>query len=314
MMRVFFCKMGPRHCACALFCVALASGQASQPTILPWGSNSFRIQWAPPGLPIVNSTYSPFLDAPLSASPFTVSAGGGTFTNGNLALTVDAATGLLTATRVSDGFTFFRQTGMEWAPPVARGRFPSAQVSFDGHAAGESLVGGGEQGLTGRVVLEQPFSRDYIDSEYYGYNQGRQAFLPLVFSATAGWGLMYATPGYGSLRMDVAPYTSVLNSSSAATVELWLTTTPGTPALAAGAPHPLLSLLAQYADAVGHAPRMPAFASGFIASKDRYHNQTQFLEVAHGYVDRGIPLSRKFGAQPRQQPRAHTKPHSNSDP
>ena len=38
-------------------------------------------------------------------------------------------------------------------------------------------------------------------------------------------------------------------------------------------------------------PPMPFFASGFIASKDRYHNQSQFLSVAHGYVDRGIPLS-----------------------
>ena len=36
---------------------------------------------------------------------------------------------------------------------------------------------------------------------------------------------------------------------------------------------------------------MPAFAAGFIASKDRYHNQSQFLAVARGYLDRGIPLS-----------------------
>ena len=47
----------------------------------------------------------------------------------------------------------------------------------------------------------------------------------------------------------------------------------------------------QYADAVGYAPLMPAFASGFIASKDRYRNQSQFLDVAHGYIDRGIPIS-----------------------
>ena len=113
--------------------------------------------------------------------------------------------------------------------------------------------------------------------------------------------------------MDVAPYTSVLNASSAATVELWLTTTPGTPVLSAAAPHPVLAMLTQYADAVGHAPRMPAFAAGFIASKDRYRNQTQFLEVAHGYVDRGIPLSLltvdwfhcKFQREPPRAPKTH---------
>ena len=142
-----------------------ARAQVSQPVVLPWGANSFRIQWAPPGHPISNSTYSPFLDAPLSTTPFAASPSGA-FTNGNLRLDVDPATGLLTATRVSDGYVFFKQTGMGWAPPVARGRFPSAQVSFEGHAVGESLVGGGEQGLTGRVVLEQPFTRDYIDAEY----------------------------------------------------------------------------------------------------------------------------------------------------
>ncbi len=34
--------------------------QPQQPTILPWGANSFRIQYSPPGLPVVNSSYSPF--------------------------------------------------------------------------------------------------------------------------------------------------------------------------------------------------------------------------------------------------------------
>jgi hypothetical protein len=143
--------------------LALATGQVSQPAVLPWGANSFRVQWAPPGLAIVNSSYSPFLDAPVSATPFVAS--GGAFTNGNLRLDVDPTTGLITATRVSDGYVFFKQTGLGWAPPVARGRFPSAQISFGGHAVGESLVGGGEQGLTGRVVLEQPFERNYIDAE-----------------------------------------------------------------------------------------------------------------------------------------------------
>ena len=72
---------------------------------------------------------------------------------------------------------------------------------------------------------------------------------------------------------------------------MWLTTTPGDVIYDAAHPHPFLSLLEQYADAVGHAPPMPAFAAGFIASKDRYRNQSQLLDVAHGYVDRGIPIS-----------------------
>jgi hypothetical protein len=153
----------------------------------------------------------------------------------------------------------------------------------------------GEQGTRPRVALEQPFERVFIDTEYYRLNQGRQALLPLYFSS-AGYGLMLAQPGYGWLRVDAAPNTSAYSAESSATIDLWVTTTPGTPEFSADAPHPLLALLAQYGDAVGYAPPMPFFASGFLASKDRYHNQSQFLAVAHGYVDRGIPMCVAGGA------------------
>ena len=36
---------------------------------------------------------------------------------------------------------------------------------------------------------------------------------------------------------------------------------------------------------------MPSWTSGFIQCKDRYRNQSQVLEVARGYVDRGLPIS-----------------------
>jgi alpha-glucosidase (family GH31 glycosyl hydrolase) len=265
-----------------------AQQQPQQPTILPWGANSFRIQYSPPGLPVVNSSYSPFLPAPLSSSPSSSSAT--TFTNGNLRVEVDPATGFFSATRISDGFLVQRMTNLSFGPPPARGRFPSSQLEFLGHAQGETLLGMGEQGTRPRIALEQPFERSYIDTEYYAFNQGRQAFMPLYFSS-AGYGLMLAQPGYGWLRVDEAPSTSVFNASSSATIDLWITTTPGTPVFSASEPHPLLALLSQYADAVGYAPPMPFFASGFIASKDRYRNQSQFLSVAHGYADRGIPLS-----------------------
>lgn len=235
-----------------------------QPVVTPFGANSFRIQWAPPGLPVVNSSFSPFLDAPVSTTPSSVV--GNVHTNGNLRVTVDPSTGLCAATRVSDGAALVAATGLTFGPALARGRFPSAQLDTTGAGAGETLVGMGEQGLTGRATLELPFEVNYIDSEYYGYNSGRTAFMPLLFSS-AGYGVMAAQQGYGWLRVDRAPGVSSWNASSTATVELWVTTTPGTPAMAAGAPHPLLALLEQYADAVGHAPPMAPFAAGFIASK-----------------------------------------------
>jgi alpha-D-xyloside xylohydrolase len=258
------------------------------PVVTPFAANSFRVQWAPPGLPVVNSSYSPFLDVPVSSTPSSVS--GNVYTNGNLRVTVDPSTGLLVATRVSDGATLFNATSLTWGLPLNKGRFPSAQLEATGVSTSETLVGMGEQGLTGRETLAIPYTVNYIDSEYYGYNAGRTAFLPLYFSS-AGYGVMIAQQGYGFLRVDRAPYSSAFNASSTATFELWITTTPGTPVFAAGSPHPVRQLLLQYADSVGHAPPMAAFAAGFIACKDRYRNQSHFLSVAHGYVDRGIPVS-----------------------
>lgn len=278
-------------CALSLSAAAAAAGSAAYPlpVLSAFAANSIRVQWAPPGLPLVNSSYSPFLAQPASSSG-AVSRTAAALTAGNLRVAVDAATGWITATRVSDGALLLAQTGLRWGPPVGRGRFPSAEVAFAGRAADETLVGMGEQGLSGRATLERPFARTFVDTEYYAYNSGRQAFMPVYFSSK-GYGVVIAQQGYGFLRVDVAPNDSAYNASSTATVDMWITTTPGDAVYDAAHPHPFLALLEQYADAVGHAPLMPAFAAGFIASKDRYRNQSQLLDVAHGYVDRGIPIS-----------------------
>jgi alpha-glucosidase (family GH31 glycosyl hydrolase) len=39
-------------------------------------------------------------------------------------------------------------------------------------------------------------------------------------------------------------------------------------------------ILNKMVDAVGHAPTMPYYATGFIQCKDRYRNQSQILDVA----------------------------------
>jgi len=282
-------------CAAALLAMGVVAssrpvvaGAVSSPVVTPWGANSFRVQWAAPGYTVADELpFTPFLDAPVSVSA--VSSDGVRTTNGNLA--IDVVAGLVTATRVSDSAVVFRSTALAFAAAALPGIPPSAQLTFDGPAQSETLVGFGEQGLTGRVTAQFPFQRSFADTEFYAYNQGRQAFFPLYFSS-AGYGLMFALPSYGWLNVDhQSADGAAINSSSVRVFDMWITTTATTPVFSAGAPHPFLGLLTQYFDAVGHAPLMPAFASGFIASKDRYHNQSQFLSVAHGYIDRDIPLS-----------------------
>ena len=46
-----------------------------------------------------------------------------------------------------------------------------------------------------------------------------------------------------------------------------------------------------YADATGHAPAFPYWASGLWQCKLRYSTQEEFLNVAREFKQRGLPLS-----------------------
>ena len=66
--------------------------------------------------------------------PPLLSADGLDVTQGNLKVVADASTGLVTATRVSDGATLLKQTGLEWGPTsTAKDRkgSVSAAVTFE---------------------------------------------------------------------------------------------------------------------------------------------------------------------------------------
>ena len=159
-------------------------------------------------------------------------------------MTVDSSTGLFVATRLSDGKTIYVQRNLSYAPAMLPGIPPSAQIALDGPAQTETLVGMGEQGLTGRVTLQFPFNRVFQDTEYYPYNQGRQAFFPLYFSS-AGYGALFSLPSYGWLNLDHGASNFVVNSSSVRVLDVWITCSPDTPVYAADAPHPFLALFKQ---------------------------------------------------------------------
>ena len=69
--------------------------------------------------------------------------------------------------------------------------------------------------------------------------------------------------------------------------DFWITTTS---ASAAPGSSPYAGLLHHMVDAVGHAPQMPYYATGFVQCKDRYRNQSQLLAVANGYASAGYAM------------------------
>ncbi len=101
--------------------------------------------------------------------------------------------------------------------------------------------------------------------------------IPFVLS-DRGYGLLWNVPAVG--RVEFAENVTRWSAGQAREIDYWFT--------AAGAPAKILS---RYADATGHAPELPEWASGFWQSKLRYRTQDELLEVAREYRRRGLPLS-----------------------
>lgn len=69
-------------------------------------------------------------------------------------------------------------------------------------------------------------------------------------------------------------------------IDYWITTNSPGHEIA-----PFSDVMRHYVDATGHPPVLPEFASGFWQCKNRYRNQTEFLDIAEGYLNRSLPLS-----------------------
>ena len=272
---------------------ALAAASAEAPGAVqldPFGDNSIRVRLSPPGS---STIVDPPLQALLQGTDIPTAkthvsrSGLSDLTNGNLLVSVDPATGLLTATRVSDGRVLLQQTALVWgAPdvPVSRDSSVSVSVSFAG-SAGERAYGFGEH-RTG-TVQQLPFRKRFADSQDYSQSHGGDVSIPW-YASSRGYGFVWNSAAYGSVDASQAGITWSANATLG--LDMWITTTSGDFDPASGR-SPFADLLLHYVDAVGHASTMPFYSTGFIQCKDRYRNQTQLLDVARGYFERGLPIS-----------------------
>lgn len=106
----------------------------------------------------------------------------------------------------------------------------------------------------------------------------RNAEISIPFALSSrGYGFLWNNPAVG--RVEFADNVTRWTAYRAHAIDYFVTT--GSPA----------RILARYADATGHAPRLPRWASGFWQCKLRYRNQEELLEVAREHRRRGLPLS-----------------------
>ncbi len=101
--------------------------------------------------------------------------------------------------------------------------------------------------------------------------------IPFLYSSR-GYGLLWNNPAIG--RVELGADATRWVAERARQVDYWITA-GDTPA----------QVMAAYADATGHTPLLPEWASGFWQSKLRYRTQDELLAVAREYKRRGLPLS-----------------------
>jgi alpha-D-xyloside xylohydrolase len=237
----------------------------------------------------VDPPYSPLLIPHPSFSSWQAT---GRLTNGNLALSADAS-GVITATRVSDGSTLFTSASLSFGPPAAGSRAGVSSACLSLSLPGENKLYGLGEHRTG-LLDQSNYTKRLETSQYYAVSHGADIMIPFYTAFPLSVGLLWALPSYGNVSLAADGHTHTWCSGATANIDVWITTTPpvapsplnGDPAYTS----PLASLLNNFVDAVGHAAPMPPYVSGFWQCKNRYRDQEQLLNVARGFRSRGLPL------------------------
>ncbi len=101
--------------------------------------------------------------------------------------------------------------------------------------------------------------------------------IPFLFSSR-GYGLLWNNPAVGRVELGANATRWVAQASPQ--LDYWITV-GNTPA----------DIVSNYANATGHAPLIPEWATGFWQSKLRYSTQEELLSIARQYKERDLPLS-----------------------
>ncbi|MEA9986789.1 MULTISPECIES: TIM-barrel domain-containing protein [Subtercola] len=246
-----------------------------------WGTDSARVRAALYRLPS-SSVGALDVEAPPTVNGSVVvetTSRGARLVNGELTVTVtfDEAEPYpepqLTFTRTSTGAELLAESREHFWQPGARVFLGNGSGAYEIHQQfaaypGEKLFGMGQR-THGRLNIKG-LSLDLVQ-------RNAEVNIPFVLS-DRGYGLLWNMPAVG--RVEFAENVTRWQVNQAREIDYWITAAP-TPA----------AILGRYADATGHTPELPEWASGFWQSKLRYRTQDELLTVAREHTRLGLPLS-----------------------
>ena len=266
-----------------------------------YGANALRVRAVPLGNAFRDDLVSALVPVPSpagaagaaagagAAAPpcvaVSLGAGGTNFTSGNLRAEVSAAAGgLLSFWRVSDGARLLTEQSVRTLrPTVTRPPLPgfyALQLAFE-PVAGERIFGLGQH-KTGRL------DNKGVKGGFALGPRNTEITIPVVHSSL-GYALLFNLPAFGAVEYNDTG--SFWRADAALQADIWVATTADSPPHAGAAGSPWAQLQLAYADATGHAPALPGWATGFWQCKNRYKNRTQLTAVVDGYVARQHPVS-----------------------
>ncbi len=243
----------------------------------PWGPDAIRVRGRVG--PVLDELPGALLDGAPALCEAKVEVTGSTARIVNGRVTVELTTevedhgqGMLRFTSTATGEELLAEQPIHfWWPgprlftPVGNGYHRLEQMfrAYDG----ERLYGLGQHG---HGLLDQKGT--VLDLA----QRNGEVTIPFLLS-NRGYGLLWNNPAIG--RVELAANGTRWVADSARQIDYWVTA--GTP----------VEVLERYADATGHVPMLPGWASGFWQSKLRYRSQDELMEVAREFARRGLPLS-----------------------
>ena len=232
--------------------------------IEPWGADSVRVRIAPYGR-IVDVDWD-LLEPRPSESIADVTDDKGFITNGGLRVECDA-TGTVRFYHAGAQSPFLEERRWDRVLKAADGDSVRAELDF-GCAADEHIYGMGQH-PNNLLDLKGAF----IDLA----QKNTRVSIPFYISSKR-YGFLWNNPAVGRVCFGTNGTKWTANRTKQVD---YLVTTGATYA----------EIMGHYADATGHAPELPQWASGFWQCKLRYETQEELMAVAREYKRRGLPIS-----------------------